>query len=246
MANAISNLAGVLRSLVWLAMLGILGTGGWAVYRAFDNSAALERELAEQRAAVERLTKENQRLSVALKLLKVDHRVAAIEVLDQQQQGERPTTRFQFVELGKDGSPIGEKKEYTVEGDMVYLDALVIKYDDALVEAGDPMRSTSVCLFRRLFGEYQEPSQGFAIDAKGSRPSVYSQGDAMSPFERDMWANFWQYANDPAKAKAAGVRAIHGEAPFIRLQPGKRYQVELRASGGLSIKPEDLPARPDA
>ena len=63
----------------------------------------------------------------------------------------------------------------------------------------------------------------------------------MSPLERDIWANFWEYANSPAKSKQAGLRAAHGEAPSIRLELGKRYRVELRASAGLSIVPEDVP-----
>jgi hypothetical protein len=63
----------------------------------------------------------------------------------------------------------------------------------------------------------------------------------MSPVERDIWANFWSYANDARKAERAGVRTAHGEAPSIRLVPGKRYRIELRASAGLSIVAEDVP-----
>src|SRR5262249_43775856 len=148
------------------------------------------------------------------------------------------------VELGKDGGAVGERKVFTVEGDTVYVDAWVIKYADDLVEKNDPLRSTAVCLFRRIFGEFQQPSAGFALDSAGSRPSVYSQGNELSPLERDMWANFWEYANSPSKAQAAGVRAAHGEAPSMRLQPGKRYRVELRSSGGLSIIPEGDAPKP--
>ena len=39
-------------------------------------------------------------------------------------------------------------------------------------------------------------------------------------------------------AAEKGVRAIHGEAPFIEVRPGRSYKVELRASGGLSIRAE--------
>jgi hypothetical protein len=31
---------------------------------------------------------------------------------------------------------------------------------------------------------------------------------------------------------------MHGEAPFTEVQPGKSYLLELRASGGLSIRVE--------
>ncbi len=250
MPSTVSSIATIVRSLVSLALLGLLGAGGWFGYRIYDERARIERdlqaataELATAKEEVARLAKENERLDLALRLLKVDHRVAEIRVLEQRDGQEHPQTRFQFVELGKDGSPL-ESKEFTVEGDTVYLDAWVIKYDDSLIEGSDPLRSTSVCLFRRIFGEYQEPSQGFALDASGSRPAVYSQGAELSPVERDIWANFWEYANSPAKRRKAGVRAAHGEAPSIRLEPDKRYRVELRSSGGLSIVAEDAPGGP--
>jgi type II secretory pathway pseudopilin PulG len=248
MPNTISSLAIIVRSLVSLAIFGLLGIGGWITYQMYDERAQVDRELREKTAQltemtaqVDRLTKENQKLDLALRLLKIDHRVAEITVLDRNEEQGRPRTKFQFVELSKDGSPLGEKKVFTVEGDTIYVDAWVIKYSDALVEGGDPLRSTSVCLFRRIFGEHQEPSEGFPLDAAGSRPSVYSQGNEMSPLERDIWTNFWEYANSPVKAKQAGLRAAHGEAPSIRLELGKRYRVELRASAGLSIIAEDLP-----
>lgn len=250
MSNTVSSVATIFRSLVSLLLLTLVGTGGWVAYRVYDERAQIERqlkettaELAAKTAEVARLSKEVERLDLALRLLKIDHRVAEIIVVEQRDSDPHLQTKFQFNELTKDGATL-DKKEFTVEGDTIYLDAWVIKYDDALIEGNDPLRSTSVCLFRRIFGEFQEPSQGFALDANGSRPAVYSQGNEMSPVERDIWANFWQYANDPAKAKKAGVRAAHGEAPSIRLEPGKRYRVELRASAGLSIVPEDAPRGP--
>jgi hypothetical protein len=59
--------------------------------------------------------------------------------------------------------------------------------------------------------------------------------------EEEIWTNFWDYANDPQKKKDAGLRAVHGEAPSIRLMPNKRYRLLLRSSGGLSIVSEDAP-----
>jgi hypothetical protein len=258
MPGTVSHLATIVRGLVSLVILGLLGTGGWIAYTAYDRRARIEDELAAANAQVDALTvrnrqlaqenqklaEQNARLSLALRLLKVDHRVAQIEVLDQHEGPERPQTRFRFVEQTTDGSPVGEPREFTVEGDTVYIDAWVIKYADELVEEGDPLRSTSVCLFRRIFGEYQEPSEGFPLDAKDSRPSVYSHGNEISSIERDIWENFWKYANDPERVKKTGLRAAHGEAPSIRLEPGKRYRVELRASAGLTIRPEDIEAKP--
>src|SRR5262249_49473951 len=149
-------------------------------------------ELAAKSAHIERLDRENQRLNLAIRLLKVDHRVAEISSVEQEAGNPRPTTRFRFVEVNADGDPIGEPKNVAIEGDLAYVDAWVIKYADEAVERGDPLRSTSVCLFRRIFGEYQEPNEGVAIDPVGSRPTVYSQGKELLPLERDIWTNFWQ------------------------------------------------------
>jgi hypothetical protein len=243
MSQTISSVAAIFRSMVSLVLLGIVGTGGWLAYQAFDRQGQLQRELEAKSVEIKKLTADNARLDLAMRLLKVDHRVAEIEVLDQWQAVDRTQTKLKFVEVAKDGTPIGAEKVFTIDGDLIYVDAWVIKYEDELIEKADPLRSTSVCLFRRAFGEFQQPDQGFPLDAFGSRPSVYSQGEEMSPAERDIWDHFWEYANTPAKAQKAGLRAVHGEAPSMKLQPGKRYRVELRASGGLSIKPIEEPSK---
>jgi hypothetical protein len=34
-----------------------------------------------------------------------------------------------------------------------------------------------------------------------------------------------------------GIIAIHGDAPSMRVQPGKTYELDLRATGEMSFKP---------
>jgi hypothetical protein len=213
----------------------------------------LGRELTESNEQIDRLqldleAKQRQidRLETALRLLKVDHRVAQIDVLGQDGSaaGGDLVTHFTFVEVDDKGKPLERPRLFSVEGDTVFVDSWVAKFSDEYVEMGDPLRSTSICLFRRLFGESQKPSEGFMLDTVGSRPAAYRSGGKMSDLEQEIWARFWEYANDPKKAEKVGVRAAHGEAPYIKLMPGKRYKVVLRASGGLSLVPEDLP--PDA
>ncbi|NQT13071.1 MAG: hypothetical protein HQ582_10005 [Planctomycetes bacterium] len=195
---------------------------------------------------IEAKKREIERLNTAVRLLKVDHRVAQIDVLSQEGAADSGdlVTRFSFVEVDGEGNAMEEPRLFSVKGDMVYVDSWVVKFSDEYVEMGDPLRSTSICLFRRLFGETQKPSDGFALDPVGSQPTAYRNGGQMSELEQEIWSKFWDYANDPAKARKLGVRAAHGEAPFQKLVPGKRYKVELRASGGLTFVPEDLP--PDA
>ncbi len=185
--------------------------------------------------------KEIQRLEMAVRLLKVDHRLARITVLSQQgsaAEGNLVTT-FRFVEVDGDGQPLEQPRQFTIEGDVVYIDAWVIKFTDDLIALPDPVRFTSFCQFRRIFGELQQPNEGFVLDAVGSLPAAYRGGEQISELEQKIWDQFWDYANNPAKAREAGVRAAHGEAPSIKLMPGKHYKVLLRASDGLTIVTEE-------
>lgn len=202
-----------------------------------EQIAALSQDLEASEARA-------RELEAALALLKVDHRLAHIEVLDQQVEPgatpddpERVRTRVRFTELDAEGQPIGEGRELEIEGRRIYVESLVIKFDDRFVEQSDALRGTSICLFRRLFGEEQRPNEGVPLDAEGVQPIVYS-GDDPNPLHGLLWRRFWDYANDPDLARSQGVRAIHGEAPFIEMRPGKTYRVELRSSGGLTIQAE--------
>ena len=210
--------------------------------------ADLGRELAEKVRAIETLEaevaekeREIQELSFALQLLKIDRRIAKIEVLAQganEQEPERVRTTLRFTELDPGGEPLAEGREITVEGKTIYVESLVIKFEDSYVESADPLRGTSLCLFRRIFGENQSPEEGTLLDPSGELPAAYAGDTTPTPLHRSLWERFWDYANDPELARELGVRAIHGEAPFIEARPGKTYRLQLRASDGLTLLAE--------
>jgi hypothetical protein len=192
---------------------------------------ALEEDVAERDAQL-------AELQTAMRFLKMDHRIARLSVLDQQRGPRgRTKTTVRFEELNSDGDVVGETAEYTLPGQVAYIESLVIKFGDDYVEQGDAWRGSSICLFRRLFAETQTPEEGFPLDQVGQPPASYAD-DRFPDLVSRLWTRFWDYANDPAEAEAVGVRAIHGEAPFIELRPGSSYLVELRSSGGLSLRKE--------
>ena len=255
MLKALTAVNTLLRTLVSLILVALLAAAGWLGVRTvqeFKEREVMEALLAQREAEIGRLTedlaaKQRQiaKLETALRLLKVDHRIAQIDVLDQQGSAKAGNlvTTFSFVELDGQGKPLEEPKIFRVNGDVVYVDALVVKFADEAVEAADPLRSTSLCLFRRVFSEVQKPNEGFALDRVGSQPAVYRTGEKPSEFEQEIWSRFWELANNRAEAEKKGIRHIHGEAPFQKLAPGKRYKVSLRSSGGLSFVPEDVPPK---
>jgi hypothetical protein len=180
-----------------------------------------------------------EKLETALHLLKVDQRLALLKVLkiERDEEGNALQSTLEFLELSPTGEALSEPKRMELPGDVVYIDNWVIKFDDAFIERGDIERGTSLCLFRRIFSEQQTPSQGVSLDEIGMRPQAYARGGVVTAFEQSLWADFWEFANDPTKAASMGIRAANGEAVSIKVREGKAYHVSLRASGGLSIEP---------
>jgi hypothetical protein len=255
-----STIDDVLNALIRVLVLAIVGAGSWLGYEAYTSNhhagdlekalAGKDSEIGALQQKLTQLDRDNERLQTANRLLKVDHRVARIDVL--QQAGTAADhnlkTTFSFVEVNDDKRPIAAPHTFTIDGDVVFVDAWVIKYDDKLIETADPLRSTSVCLFRRIFGELQRPIDGFSIDAENVAPEAYRSSPSVAGHvpgaeEREIWSNFWKYANDPALSQRAGIRALDGSAQSMRLLPGKHYRLTLRATGDMSFAPDDTPAK---
>lgn len=272
MIESISTLNSFVRTILAVIVIGGASVGGWFGYTTYfaakidaekkaheldvarKDLAAKEEQLAQKEEQIVKLGKDIvklnekiEKLDMALRLLKVDLRLARLTVLEQGDDADtgEKFSRIEFEELNDRGEKIDQPKRFKILGDMVYVEYLVVKFDDKYVEQADIDRSTSLCLFQRIFGEKQKPIEGFVLDEVGTRPAIYGRGKAPSEFEAKIWNDFWNIANDPEKAKDLGIRANHSEAPGYRVQAGKSYKLELRASGGLTIKPEnDAPKTP--
>ena len=265
LVESISVFNSTVRTLLALVLVGGLGAGGWYGYNLYNaqeiearrraeelaeaqNQLEQTHQLLEQKqveigqleATVEEQTEQIARLDTALRLLKIDHRVARLKVLDQQTDAESGETvsLVEFQELDDRGQPVDAPRQFRVRGDVVYVDSWIVKFDDKYVEQADLHRSTSLVLFRRIFGAAQQPRHGFLLDESGVRPRVYGQGGVLTDFEKKIWEDFWNVANDEQKQAELGIRAAHGEAPSIRMEKGKVYRITLRASGGLTVELE--------
>jgi len=220
----------------------LVGAGAGGIYVAdrlvFAPGREMERRLAERDAQIRTLTERAQALEAAVRLLRHTERRARIVVLDQARGADgHLVTRLRFSELNPGGEAVGEPREFTVTGDEVYVDALVVKFEDEFVTAGDALKGRSLLLFRRIFGDRHRPVDAHVLDKEGQVPQAYAAEKAPSAFERELWAQFWALANDPAEAKRRGVRALHGEAVSTKLRPGGVYAVTFRSTGELTIQP---------
>ncbi len=241
--DAIDRFNNSVRTLLILLLLIAFSTVSyyaWSVYNEKElQIAAKNKEIEQHVAKIGELENEIDLLALRLKLLKVDRRVARLSVLNQEQpeDAERVQSIIEFVELDQQGRELTDPQQFKIDGDMVYVNGKVVKFEDELVETNDPLRSASIFILQKIYGEHQKPIDGFTIDKEGERPEAYGLRDKPNAFEQKIWDNFWDIANDPQKAAEYGVRAANEESEGMRVRPGKKYEVEIRSSGGLSIKP---------
>lgn len=202
--------------------------------------SGLNNDIAARDVRIDELQQDLDRMETAVRLLKLRRRLARIDVIDQSadEQGEL-STKIRFTEVGDDGQRIGEPAELLIDGDRIYIEYLVVKFDDEYVEQADIERGTAICLLERIFGENQQPGEGYVIDKVGSRPNSYARGSETSEFEQQIWDDFWTIANDREKAAELGIRATHAQAPSIRMKPGATYELDLRATGEFSLRRAD-------
>jgi hypothetical protein len=238
-------------AIVVVAGAGYAGYIGYALYNEPQKQLAAKQaeldkiasDLKARETQVVELNNKLERLGLAMRLLKVRHRLARLTVVDQHQDVAlgMPISTIEFVEINDAGQPIGQSKQFEIQGDQVYIDYLRVTFDDKYIEQSDFDRGTAICLFQRIFGEHQEAAEGFLLDQVGTRPMAYAQGESMSDFEKDIWNDFWLIANDPERAAELGIYAAHGSAVSMRVKPGAVYEIELRSTGDITIRPKNTP-----
>ena len=239
MLHALAALTGFTRALATLIMVGLVAAGSWLGYRAYTGrDSEWEQLVAEQKAAIDKLQKQNEELQTRNRLLKVDQRVARLDIVDQRQEGGRTITKVNFVELGEDGEPLHLSRTFELEGEEVWIDAWVVKFKDEYVETGHPLQGKSIYWLKSIFGEHETPAAAKSLDSVGEAPYPYRGGENPSPFEEKIWNDFWKIASDPKQLEAIGARAAGGEGPHQRVKRGERWRIELRSSGGLSFVPD--------
>jgi hypothetical protein len=224
MLQNLSKIAGLLVLLV--AMLIAL-----AVYR--DHYAA-DRKVAK-------LEEEKQALAEVVSHLTSERRVANLVVTDKHIGSDGvPVTTLLFVELARNGAEL-PAHSFTVRGQYVHVDAMVIKFDREDVKADDALRGRSIALFTRIFGDQEVPANAAPIDAPGTIPEIYRDANpTLAAYELDLWKDFWHLAADPVYAESKHVRVANGQGVWGMFEPDKLYSLTLETDGGLNLTSEPL------
>ena len=188
---------------------------------------------------ISQLLTENKELKQAITSLTAEDQIGYAKVLSQWTEDGNLFTTIRFVETARDNKL--EKiieKEYTVKGNMVHFDALIVKFSDKMVMDG---KAKSLYLWRRIYSEKTAPEDGFTIEQQGGEPKRYSDLFAKLHIKEKklFWENIWSLADDNERLKEYGITAIYGNVIYSRVKPGLIYVFKISPSG--QVWPEVVP-----
>jgi len=255
--EGIKALNSVVRTLLVMAGVGVVGYGGYVGYNQYvvpagqarDAIAKLEEfkienaklgeTVRKQGERLDELQRLNEKLQTSLKLVKLDRRLAHVTVKEQgKSEDGKPFMQVEFAEMDRDGKPIGEPRPFRLNGDKLYVDCWLVKFEDRYIEDADLLRNATLCVFKGIWGDLDGPAGGQALDDTGDRQAPAGYADSqVTDFEKKIWYDFWSVANSLEKQRAMGIRAAHGQVDYIVAETGQTYLVELRASDGVTLRP---------
>ena len=183
---------------------------------------------------------ENKQLMKAIGNLTVEDQIGYAKVINQTiaPDGTLHTT-LKFVATARnDKTNTVLEREYTIEGDVIHFDALIVKFPSRLVQDG---KERSLYLWRRVYGEYMSPSNAFPIEEMGAEPARYRDVfNRLSLKDRTtFWDSIWDLSNDPNALSEHDVSAIYGNVVYKKLKPGLIYVFKINNSG--QLYPEVVP-----
>lgn len=183
---------------------------------------------------------ENSQLKDAISNLSHEDQIGYAKVIKQETAADGSVkTTLKFVETDRnDKTRTILEKEFTIDGDIVHFDVLIVSFTNELVKDG---RARSLYLWRRIYGETMSPASGLAIEDEGMEPERYSGllKDLWESEQSLFWSSIWKLANDPDYLKDHSVKAIYGNVVYKKLRTGLIYVFKISNTG--HVYPETVP-----
>lgn len=184
---------------------------------------------------------ENTVLKQIISRLEADSRVAEVLVtgVNYNEVDKKTYTTIKFLEYDSQGRPL-TPKYFTFSGNIIQFQSLVVRFEDIYVAQADRFKGKSAYLFWKAFVLDGKKTQEYEIARVNQVPAGYRIGAGENPVENKFWSGFWEYALDPAKAKAQGIKSAQIEAPGTMFVPGNLYTIKIEHDGGLRIDASPL------
>jgi hypothetical protein len=188
---------------------------------------------------IRQLLAENKELRRAITNLTAEEQIGYAKIISQENRNGKLFTTMKFVETARNNKL--EKileKEYTIEGDIIHFDALIVKFGNKMVMDG---REKALYLWRRVYGETMAPGNGLPIEAAGLGPQRYKDLFRNLPMKHKelFWSNIWDLANNPDNLQEYDIQAIYGNVVYSKLLPGLIYIFKISPTG--QVYPEVVP-----
>ncbi len=185
---------------------------------------------------------QSQILGQVIERLKADSRIAEVIVTrtELDEATKKVLTTIKFLEYSVDNKPLAPRY-FTFHGNIIQFQAMVIRFKDELVEAGDRVKGKSAYIFLKAFVIDGDKPQIFPINEVYDIPAGYKIEGLLDPYEIKLWREFWQYALDPAKRTQEGIKNAQIEAPGSMFLPGTLYTIRIEHGGGMRIDTEPIP-----
>jgi hypothetical protein len=213
-----------IRSVVILILIMMAGFGGALFYGS---------------KSIHDLFENNKKLKVAIANLTREDQIGYAKVIGQQTIDGKLYTTLKFVETAR-GNQLEKvlEQEYTIEGDVVFFDALIVTFNVEDVMSG---KKRALYLWRRVYGETMAPADGYPIEMETQTPKRYAKllEELDAPEQAMFWDSVWQLADDPDMLKKHGIKAVYGNAVYKKLSPGLIYVFKISANG--RVYPETVP-----
>ena len=190
-------------------------------------------------ATIHELLAENKELKQAITNLSSEDQIGYAKVVAQEMRDGELFTTIRFVETARnDKLKKILEKEYTIAGDIIHFDALIVKFGNKMVMDG---KTRALYLWRRVYGEKMTPAEGFAIEEPGAEPQRYKDLLESLPIElkKMFWSEIWKLANDTEKLAEYDIDAIYGNAVYWKLREGLIYIFKINSTG--QVYPEIVP-----
>ena len=188
---------------------------------------------------IHELLAENKHLKKAITNLTREEQIGYAKVISQQTIDEKLLTTIKFVETARDDKlKTILEKEYTIEGDIIHFDALIVKFGNKMVMDGT---TRALYLWRRVYGEKMAPEEGFVIEQPGTEPQRYKDLLKALPIKQSQmfWSNIWDLANDQKKLQQYDIEAVYGNVVYTKLNKGLIYVFKIDPTG--QVTPETVP-----
>jgi len=189
--------------------------------------------------------KKIEELSVIIKQLDDNYKVATIEIIDYDKINDVTKLSISYFDNSKNDY-LAEKQEITINGNDIYFLAQVINFEYSQIETKN---KKNIVIPIKIFSNKVASNDGINlnINNKNGIPYVFLKSEeniyglSIENYNERI-KQLFEIINNSEKAKLEGIRSFYEAAPhtFVAIEKGQRFSIWVEQTGGLVLKEEEV------